>query len=271
MTETPTIVPIWRYLADEYTESAIAEIHLLIWPGGVCVAGFLQNGTPMIIQTYLTRDKPDTDWVKHLCTQDILIKNHTKKVKKIWLSEERNLLIPNSIYEENHAESWLRKFHFLSPEDILLHFELNKQVNAKIIFPISESLKAFLTETFSKASFLPLSKMAFQPISNKESAELQIISLPREIILSLSQKGHFVYHLVYPYESPQNIIYKLALILDEKGIPQEQLPAISFTGIAPFWNNILTELPAYFPLKTISENTTEITLDFLKKLFTCAS
>lgn len=168
MTETPTIAPIWRYLAEEYTESDITDIHLIIWPGGVSVAGFLQDGNPIIIQTYLTREKPDAFWVKHLCNQDILLKNHAKKVKRIWLSEERNLLIPNSIYEENHAESWLRKFHFLSPEDILLHFELDKLVNAKIIFPISESLKAFLTETFSKAIFLPLSKMAFNLLTTRK-------------------------------------------------------------------------------------------------------
>lgn len=270
MSETPTIAPIWRYVPNDYSEKSITDIHLIIWRGGVCVAGFQEGGIQGVVQTYLTQKQPDVLWVKELAEQDVFLKKYPKKVKKIWISEERNLLVPNSIYEENHAESWVRKFHYLSPDEILLHFELNSSVDAKIVFPVSESLKAFLTENFSKAEFKAVSDLAFRSVPNDTPADVRIVCLPREIILTVGHNGHFVYHLVYPYETPQDVLYKLALILEEKGINQAQVNNISFSGIAPFWNNILEEISFYFPLKTSSENTTEISLTFLKSLYTCA-
>lgn len=270
MAENLTISPIWRYISEGFSDTELSDIYLLLWRGGASVAGFKPNGEPGMVQTYLTKERPDIFWLKELANDDILLKHHPKKVKKIWFSEERNLLIPNSLFEDNLAESWLRKFHHLSPDELLLSFEFNSSLEAKIIFPIAESVKAFLSDTFTKASFSPVSQLAFQSAQNKDNAALQLICLPREVIITLSQNGHFVYHLVYPYENPQNIVYKIALILEEKDINQQQISEISFSGIAPFWNNILTEIPPYFPLKIEGEDSTGITLNFLKKLYKCA-
>lgn len=270
MAEDSTISPIWQYIADDFSDTILSDIHLLLWQGGASVVGFKQTGDPGMVQTYLSQKRPDSIWIKDLVNNDILLKNHPKKVKKIWLSEERNLLIPDSLFEENIAEGWFRKFHYLSPDDVLLYFELNSSLEAKIIFPVSESIKALLSDAFSKANFYPVSQLAFQPVQSEAKTSVQIICLPREVMITLSHRGHFVYHLVYPYESPQNVVYKLALILEEKDISQEQISEISFSGMAPFWNNILTEIPPYFSLKTISSNTTDITLNFLKTLYACA-
>lgn len=269
MSEPAAISPIWRYLPKDYTEKEVNSVHLLLWQGGITAAGYNQSGEIKIAQTYLSQTNPDLIWLKEIINQDELLKNHAKRVKKIWLSESRNLLIPNSIYEANYAESWIRKFHFLSTDETLLHFELNENIDARIVFPISQEVKICLLETFPKASFSSVSKMAFQPIEKMDPAAIQMICLPREVTLTLGHNGHFIYHSVFPYNITQDIIYKLALILEEKEIDQEQVAFIKFSGIAPFWNNILDEIPPYFPVKVASANTTEITLNFLEKLFQC--
>jgi len=270
MTDTLTISPIWRYVADNFSEDTISGIHLMIWSGGFSMAAFNGENTPLMVQTYLTRKRPDHLWMKELIRQDGFLKRHARKVSKVWLSEERNLLVPHDIYEENDAESWLRKFHYLSPDESLLHFNLEGVLGANILFPISEDLKVFLTYEFPKAVFAPLSRQAFLPDEKESPVGAQMVCLPREVILTLSHNGQFIYHLVYPYESPQNIIYKIALVLEEKGMSQEQVTAIRFSGIAPFWNNIIHELSPYFSLSVPSQDTTEMTLQFLKDLCSCA-
>lgn len=270
MNDTATIAPIWKYTLDETPEKSITDIHILIWPSGLAIAGFNAEATPVWAETYITREQPSATWLQQLLSQQMLLKNQAKKVKKIWLSEERNLLIPNSLYDNDYANNWIRKFHYLEPEEMLLHFDLPDSVGAKIVFPVSESLKLTLNDYFPNASFLPLSQMVFPSVHQTANETIQMISLPREIILSLNHNGHYIFHLTFPYDTPQNVIYKLALILEEKGMSQEQITGFSLTGIAPFWNNILEELALFFPIKTMSESTTDITLNFLKTLYSCA-
>jgi len=270
MNETGTIAPIWKYTLDGATEKSLSEIHLLIWPGGLAIAGFDPEGAPVWAETYITREQPDAAWLQHLLAQHPILKNQAKKTRKIWLSEERNLLIPNSLYDNDYADSWIRKFHYLEPEEMLLHFDMPGSVGAKIVFPVSEALKLTLNDYFPGASFVPLSQMVFPSVNETANESIQMISLPREIIFSLNHNGHYIFHLTFPYDTPQNVIYKLALVLEEKGISPEQVTRLLITGMAPFWNNILEELAQFFPIEMPGQNTTEITLNFLKTLYSCA-
>lgn len=270
MSETVTIAPIWKYTLDEAPDKSLTDIHIVIWPGGLAIAGFDAEATPVWAETYLTREQPGAVWLQQLLAQQTILKSHAKKVRKIWLSEERNLLIPNSLYDNDYADSWIRKFHYLEPEEMLLHFDLPDNVSAKIVFPISENLKLALNDHFPNAGFRPLSQLVFSSINQTTNETIQMVSLPREIIFSLNHNGHYIFHLTFPYDTPQNVIYKLALVLEEKGMSQEQITEFSLTGIAPFWNNILEELSQFFPIKTTGENTTDITLNFLKTLYSCA-
>lgn len=270
MNETGTIAPIWKYTLDGATEKSLSEIHLLIWPGGLAIAGFYPEGAPAWAETYITREQPDAAWLQHLLAQHPILKDQAKKVRKVWLSEERNLLIPNSLYDNDYADNWIRKFHYLEPEEMLLHFDMPGSVGAKIVFPVSEALKLTLNDYFPEASFVPLSQMVFPPVEQSVNETIQMISLPREIIFSLNHNGHYIFHLTFPYDTPQNVIYKLALVLEEKGISPEQVTRLLITGMAPFWNNILEELAQFFPIEMPGQNTTEITLNFLKTLYSCA-
>ncbi|HET8572714.1 MAG TPA: DUF3822 family protein [Edaphocola sp.] len=269
MNDTDIIAPFWKYTSDDATERSLSEIHVLIWPGGLATAGFTAEGTPVWAETYITRDQPGAIWLQHLLSQQPILKSQSKKVKKIWLSEERNLLIPNSLYENDFAESWIRKFHYLEPEEMLLHFDLSESVDARIVFPVSEALKLSLNDNFPNASLMPLSQMVFPHPDRSANETIRMISLPREIIFSLNHNGHYIFHLTFPYDTPQNVIYKLALVLEEKGISPEQITRFSITGIAPFWNNVLEELARFFSIETPGDNTTEITLNFLKTLYSC--
>lgn len=270
MNEAVRIAPIWKYTLDEIPDKSLTDIHLLIWPGGLAIAGFNDEATPVWAETYITREQPSALWLQQLLSQQSTLKNQAKKVRTIWLSEERNLLIPNSLYDNDFADSWIRKFHYLESEETLLHFDLPESVAAKIVFPVSESLKLSLNDHFPNAHFRPLSQMVFPLVNQTNNESIQMLSLPREIIFSVNHNGHYIFHLTFPYDTPQNVIYKLALVLEEKGLNPEQITHFSINGIAPFWNNILEELAQFFPVKKIGENTTDITLNFLKNLHSCA-
>lgn len=269
MDKTPTLTPIWKYKANDYDSNVLSEIHLLIWSGGFSVCGYGINNTPILIQTYMTRERPNLSLVNHLISQDSLLKGNNKKVKKIWLSDERNLLVPKTIYEESHASMWFRKFHYLESDEVLLDFDLGRFFDGRLLFPLSEESRTLLENHFPKADFEPISKIVFQKSDKEEEAILQMVCLPREIIFSLCQNSRFIFHLVYPYESSKNIVFKIALILEEKGILQEQIKPINFSGIAPYWNNLLNELPPFFPIDKSIQDTTKITLDFFKNLPKC--
>lgn len=264
--------PIWKYLKPEYSEAKLKEIHLLLWHFGICVVGFEASAIPAYVETYLSNAPLNYGWLAQLLGQQHLLKKHPKKVKKAWLSSQRNLLIPNKLYEENLAEGWLRKFHHLNIDERLLTMKLRQpSMKSKIIFPIDDLIKAELEEHYPKVSFDTLSQMAFMPLDKNLSTQLNLVCLPKEIIFGLGHHQSFIYHAVHHYTESQDIIYKIALMLQEKGLTQEHLDQVKVMGIAPFWNELIQELAKFYITSPESGDSTQITLDFLSQLYQCGS
>jgi hypothetical protein len=203
----------------------------------------------------------------HLFENDPLFAG-PQPISRIWLAEARNILVPQSLYEENEAGEWLGKFHFLEADEQLMHISLQPHQDIQMVFPIKNALNALFEQYLPEASINVLSRVAMQHTEVK-GPFLEIINLPKMILLSLREGQRFLLHQVYAYEHTENVVYRIAVILEEKGLAQDQV-GVSLTGIAPFWNNLNTELPLYLRAISPLEDTTAISLTFLNKLFSCA-
>lgn len=267
MTELETKEPVWQYEAEDNALVDMDKLHLIVWPDGLCITGFDQDGTPLKIKTFLFRENWDTGFMQHLFENDPLFAG-PQPISRVWLAEARNILVPGPLYEENEAGEWLGKFHFLEAGESLMHISMQPHQDIQMIFPVKDALKALFDQYLPEARISALSLVAMQQ-PETGGPFLEIINLPKMILLSLRENQRFLLHQIYPYENAENVVYKVALILEEKGLAQDQV-RLSLAGIAPFWNNLNTELPLYFDAAGKLEDTTAVSLTFLKKLFSCA-
>jgi|GEM_PF-818855 len=260
--------PVWQYEAEENAITTILEMQLLLWQKGMCVAGYNAEGIPQKVKTFFFPKDWDLEFMEHIFVNDPLFAGE-EPFTQIWLAEERIILVPEQLYVKDYADEWFRKFHFLDADELLFHDDLNPALDAQIIFPIPENLKELLHQYMKDAQLNALSKIALSLSSETQGNLIKIINLPKVVLLSLQENGKNILHQVCCYENAENIIYKIAVILQEKDLTQDEIK-ISISGIAPFYNNILDELRNFFPIIDPFENTTAASLDFLKKLYLCA-
>lgn len=267
MTESEIREPIWQYEAEENVLIDMSSLHLIVWPNGLCVTAFDKGGIPMKVKTFVFREHWDIAFMQDLFENDPLFAG-PQPINHIWIAEARNILIPEPLYEESQAGEWIGKFHFLEADEQLLHINMQPHQDIRMVFPVRQALTDLFRQYLPEARISALSRVSMVQGTGLNGTFLEIVNLPKMILLSLRENERFVLHQIYPYENTENVIYRIALILEEKGISQEQVQ-VSLSGIAPFWNNLNIELPRFFKSISHSEDTTAISLTFLNKLFSC--
>lgn len=259
---------IWKYKAEDSHLHTHETTHLIVWSNGMSIAAYNQGGIPLEIKTFLGKKLWDISLFKDLFQEESLLKK-SKLVKNIWWAEERNIIVPEQLYVKDYAEKWIRRFHFLEASENLHDYNLQPYLNAQMVFPIAEEIEKLIQSNFSDASIDALSKIALSLPSESRTTTIKITNLPKVVLLSLQENGRNIYHQIAAYENIQDIIYKIAIILQEKDLNQNQIE-IEIQGIAPFYNNILDELKNFFVIKNTITNTTLETLNFFKNLYKCA-
>lgn len=259
----------WNYKKEGNHQ--IDHIELIIWEGGLSVLQFDQHKAIINAQNTLFSSSWNFDEGKAFLEETDTLGNNTTKVKKIWMAAPKHLIIPQNLYEEGYANLWVRRFHFLNGDESLFSIPLNPALDAFMVFPVYERWQLFLKDQFKNTKFEALSKIAIQEKANNQDdkTHLHLIAIPKMVIVSLFEKQQFIGHHVYNYEETEELIYKLALLLQEKDLKQEQVK-LTVEGIAPFWNNLLPQLEQFFNVEENAfEDTTTMSLDFIKKLYAC--
>lgn len=261
--------PVWQYEADGNAISEILGMQLILWSKGMCAVGYNTEGIPQKVKTYLFPKNWDAIYIEYVFTNEPLFAG-PEAFTHIWLTEERNILVPEQLYMKDYADEWIRKFHFLEKDEVLFNDDLKPALDAQMVFPVQEKLKELLEMYMGDAKISTLSKMALRTPAPSAENLIEIINLPKTALLSLQENGKYILHQVCSYEKTEDILYKIAIILQEKDLRQDEINLTLF-GIAPFWNNIIEELQTYFSFTEALEDTTRVTIDFLKELYLCAS
>ena len=261
------LIPVWNFETHEDVLVEVDSFQMILWKDGLSVFGYCKNGNVLKVITYLF----DQEW--DVAALETIFENHpifasNEPFTNIWLAEERNIIIPEHLFEKGYADEWIRKFHHLDLKETLISVHLDPYLKAFFVFPILDEVHTLLKEHFENSKINTLSKLALATPEDTKQTLVKIINLPKLALISFIHEGKFILHQSTSYEKTEDIIYKIALILQEKGISQDQIN-LSLEGIAPFWNNLIDDLKDFFPLKIGNQESKNLTLDFLNSLYKC--
>lgn len=257
----------WNYQDEQ--PLPVEEYHLMVWEKGLSIIGYSKEGAVQSCKTYIFSELWSYEEGKQML-QESGILSHTGQVSHIWMTAPKHLIIPESLYEAGYANQWIRRFHFLGTDESLFSISLKPALEAFVVFPIPERWQLLLKDHFKNATFNSISQYTLHKKNTlkKEGLQLQLVHLPHLMTLSLIEDDRFLSHHVFEYETSEQLIYKIALLLQEKEIAQEQVQ-ITIEGIAPFWNNLLEALATHFPIKEEQLDSKSLTLNFIKTLYQC--
>lgn len=214
---------VYNVSEDETLMSRVALVVCVLVERGLFAAGFSINRELLTIHyTGYNKNKPvwDLDFFEHLMMQEPLL-NVREKVKGVLVCSNKNLVVPDALYDEKEAKAWLRHLHFIEAKDNIDIYPLedDKSVYLHAVpLHISELIKI----NFRKATLLPLCIYHFKNI-RQQSLHLQFCITSDQVCVTLHNYSQLLWHRVFSYTTPEDIVYEIKHFCMENNISPSKI------------------------------------------------
>jgi hypothetical protein len=256
--------PVQHFNMHDDPLTNIETLHLLIWGQGLCIAGYGPDESVLTTKVYVF-PKDDMHAVESIFMNEPLVAG-PQPVTRIWIADERIMIVPQHLFNEEAAADWLDRFHFVSHNESIQSTTLKQPIS--IVYPISNDLSALLRKYFPDSKVNALSGVLLQQEISSENDTLELIFLKETIALTLRKKGKLISHQIEACTAIHNLVYKIASVSKDHEITQEHLK-VAVSGLCIDENSI-NELRAFYPKMTVPGTAQFSSFTLLSKLIACA-
>ncbi len=231
---------------DESISSQVASVICILLQRGLLTAGFsAEKELLMLHYSGYNDNKPvwEIDFFEHLFLQDPLLAAK-EKVKGVFVLSDKNLVIPDDLYDENEAGNWLGKIHFIEPTDVILSYSLDED-KAQYLFAVPLSVTELVKINFKKAALLPVPVYYFKNTS-RQGLLLQCCITAEQVCATLHNYSQLLWHRIFDYTSAEDIAFAINQLCIENHISTADVSLNCNTASAAEYDR-LNELSQYFP------------------------
>lgn len=259
--------PVQHFNMHDDPLTNIETLHLILWDKGLCIAGYDPHGHVLTTKVYRYATW-DIAAIEAIFINEPLVAG-PQPVTHIWIAEERNIIIPQHLYQTEAAAQWLRQFHFIEAGETVIETTIKQHLLTTVVYPLSEKLQSLLGKYFAEGKIASISGMILCQEATTEYDTADITFLDKKVVLTIRNNGKLISHQVTEPGDVSNLLYQIALICEEANIKQDLL-RLSISGLC-LNEDYVNELKAFFPKVTVpgSEQFSSFTL--LSKLISCAS
>ena len=246
MANNNTYEQVYNLTEDESLLSQVGEVICVLVQRGLLIAGFSYAKELLTLHyTGYNKNKPvwALDFFEHLFANEILFTSHDK-VKGVFICSDKNLIVPDDLYEAKEAKNWLKNIHFIEPDDVVLsqHLEEDK---ANYLFAVPVKITELIKINFKKAAVLPMPVYHFRDTQQK-SLYLQCCVTGEQVCATLHNYGQLLWHKVFYYACAEDIAYDIKHLCMENNISPSKITIMCNTISAAEYQ-VLNELSQYFP------------------------
>ena len=254
----------------------VERVVCVLFPRGMIAAGFSDRGDMLMIR-YSDYKKELPTWIidfyeHQFLNEDLLAMPN--KVIAVYIATDKNLIVPDGIFNESEAAIWLSKIHHIETNELVSEFYLRDAI-AHYLYAWPSGVQNLITRYFQSAVILPFASYQFhKPYQSR--CLLQCCITMNQVYATLYNEDELVWHQVFNYENAEDIAYHILLLCKEHNIDSN---AMSFqcTITSRSLSFVLQQLNQFFPkMKDGSGNvdTTDKswtgTIFLLQQLYACA-
>lgn len=240
-----TYEQIYNVREDEHLLSRVALVVCAITEREVYVAGF-SIGKELLTIHYNSykKEKPvwDLDFFEHVFANEPLL-SVKEKVKGVFVSSTRNLIIPDELYNETEAAKWLQRLYFIERNDAVASFPL-EQDKATYVQSIPMNIAELVKINFRKSIVLPMAAYQFGE-RPAQSLHLQLCICGTHVIATLHNYSQLLWHRLIEYGNAEDIAYAIRLHCKENYIEPAKLNITCNATSAAEYGTV-NELTQYF-------------------------
>jgi len=273
-TNNNTNQQVWNVREDDSLSGQVSQVIALLLPRGLLVAGFSLDGDLLTLHyTGYNNNRPiwELAFFEQLFAHEPLLANKAN-VKGVFILPDRQVIIPDELYDKTEAENWLRKIHFIERTDVIQHYAF-AEAKAHYLIAVPVNITELIRINFNKATILPASVYQFRNIPTT-GAVAQFLVSAEQIIATLHHNGKLLWHNVFDYNKAEDIAYPLMQVIDENLIPRYQV-SVRCNGVSAAGHVVISNLSQYFPGITTGDgygftSGWEGAISLAIQLFTCA-
>ena len=273
MTNNNTYEQVYNLTEDESLLSQVGVVICVLVQRGLLVAGFSDAKELLTLHyTGYNKNKPvwALDFFEHLFANELLLTSHDK-VKGVFICSDKNLIVPDGLYDEKEAKNWLKHIHFIEPGDVILsrHLEEDK---ANYLYAVPVQITELIKINFNKAVVLPLPVYHFSDTQQK-GLYLQCCITGEQVCATLHNDSQLLWHRIFYYTCAEDIAYDISHLCVEHNISTSGITIMCNTISAAEYG-VLNALSQYFlGIKSGNGNAINAdwdpTISLAQQLFVC--
>ncbi len=237
---------VYNVREDDTLSARVALVICVLVERGAFVAGYT-IGKELLTIHYASygANRPvwQLDFFEQLFASEPLLAVR-EKVKGVFTGSAKNLIVPDELYDEQEAEKWLRKLHFVEQLDRVNTYPLE---NDKAVFlqAIPVNIAELVKINFKKALVLPLHAYQFEGES-AQSLHMQLCLTGDQVFVTLHNYSQLLWNHVVEYACAEDIAFAIKQMCKENYIDPVKLH-ISCDAIAGTEYDVINSLTQYFP------------------------
>jgi hypothetical protein len=210
----------------------------VLMPRGVWAAAFSDENELLTIHyTGYSKNKPvwQLDFFEHLFGTEPIFADKNN-VAGVFLCTAKNLLVPEELYSENEAKSWLHALHFVEPSEDVQAYSLLEQ-DARYVLAIPRNITELIRINFRNAETLPLALYQFKGVDTAKFKAYCCIT-PEHVCTTLHGDGKLLWHRITEYTNGEGAAFNIKHYCRENNIDESQLEVICNSMLASEYDAI---------------------------------
>lgn len=262
-----TLIPYWSYSVEGYKPTDITGEELIIWKNGCCL--FVYNDTDILdAQVFVT----DVAWGSSFFEKIFLnqaMGQHNQKIKKVWIADERSLIIPDKLYLGEASKLWLKRLHHIGAADEIFANPI-PEIQTHIVYAYDAGIAALMKKYFNHLEVMSLSRFSLSDLMQFDASDnvASLILLQNTALLSVTNAGKLLAHQTFEFDTVEHIVYKIALIA-EKNDFDPMMINFQVTGIIDAVEEFALDLRTFFTQANIITGDKGPILELLKQIKAC--
>jgi hypothetical protein len=241
-----TFEQIYNVQEDEGLTSRVALVICILVQRGMVAVGFSISKELLTIHyTGYSANKPvwDLDFFEYLLAQEPLL-GVREKVKGIFICSDKNLIVPDALYEEKEAKAWLKQIYFIEARESIDSYILEED-KARYLHATPVNITELLKINFKKVPILPLAMYHFRN-TRQQSLYLQCCLTNEQVCATLHNYSQLLWHKVFDYTCAEDIAYEIKHLCMENNISPSKI-SIMCNTISASEYEVINDLSQYFP------------------------
>jgi Protein of unknown function (DUF3822) len=237
---------VYNVREDDGIPQAVAMVIVVLVQRGMLAAGF--NGNKELLTLHYTgynKNKPvwEINFFEHLFGQEPLLAVK-EKVKGVFICSNRNMVVPEALYDEAAARSWLKHLYYVERKDVIESYMLEDD-KARYLQAMPLHISELVKIYFKKAQVLPLPIYEFRN-ANKQSLYLQCCITGEQVCATLHNYSQLLWHRVFDHGCAEDIAFEIRQLCMENNISPSKI-SLRCNAISAAEYAIVSDLSQYFP------------------------